>query len=290
MDKIKYINWYNDICSRGKVARPEKYTESHHIVPEAFYKNRKRKGKAGWLDGNPDSPENITLLTGKEHAIAHHLLTKIYHDDKRAYPKVIRALEMMGTVNPNQKGKREKLIPRIYEKAREERAKLQREEMKGENNPMFGTTWSDERKKAHSEKVKGNKLTPEQHARLVQNTKGKKKKPFSDSHKENLSKNHASKKLGFDGSRSDATKKKIGDSIRGRKQTEEEKQKRSEANKGKRREKSWCPWCNVECPVNTYPRFHGHNCHCNPHSERFGITPRNGKKSHLVVDFLNWIS
>jgi len=265
----KYEKWYQNICDRGRSKRTDEYTERHHIIPESFYKNRTRKGKPGWLLGNPDGPSNITWLTAKEHAIAHHLLTKVHKHDKRAYPKVIKALEMMGAVNQNQKGKRYKLIPRVYALAREERAKIQSEEMKGEGNHQYGRKWTEEEKEEQRQKVLGNKLTPEQHAKLVANTTGKKKSPITDKHRENLKKNHASKKPEFDGTRSEETKKKIGEKIRGRKQTEEEKQRRREANLGGHREKIHCDWCGYECSANTYPRFHGDMCHMNPDSPRY---------------------
>ena len=59
---------------------------------------------------------------------------------------------------------------------------------------------------------------------------------------------------------SEETKKKIGDKIRGRKQTDEEKEARRIANLGKKREKKQCPHCNQLVAVNGYARWHGDNC------------------------------
>ena len=59
---------------------------------------------------------------------------------------------------------------------------------------------------------------------------------------------------------SEATRQKIGDRIRGRRQTDEEKARRAEANKGKVKPKKLCPHCNQMIAVNTYPRWHGDNC------------------------------
>ena len=54
--------------------------------------------------------------------------------------------------------------------------------------------------------------------------------------------------------------KKIGDKLRGRKQTDEEKLTRSLANMGKKREKKLCPHCDRLVAVNGYARWHGANC------------------------------
>ena len=59
---------------------------------------------------------------------------------------------------------------------------------------------------------------------------------------------------------SEETRRKIGDRIRGRKQTEEEKARRGLANLGKVKPKKLCPHCNQMIAVNTYPRWHGDQC------------------------------
>ena len=59
---------------------------------------------------------------------------------------------------------------------------------------------------------------------------------------------------------SETTRQKIGDKIRGRKQTDEEKARRAEANRGKTKPKLLCPHCQKLIAVNTYPRWHGDRC------------------------------
>ena len=55
------------------------YFEKHHIVPNFMFENRKgRKGPKGYIKGDPDSIDNIVLLTPREHFLAHILLCKIY--------------------------------------------------------------------------------------------------------------------------------------------------------------------------------------------------------------------
>ena len=59
---------------------------------------------------------------------------------------------------------------------------------------------------------------------------------------------------------SEETRKKIGDKIRGRKQTDKEKEKRRVANLGKTRTKKQCQHCQQSVAVNGYARWHGNNC------------------------------
>jgi hypothetical protein len=75
----KYTNWYYSIIENAKtrVLSEGTYTESHHIIPESFFKERKRKGLTGWLDGNPDSLDNLVNLTAREHYTCHWLLIKM---------------------------------------------------------------------------------------------------------------------------------------------------------------------------------------------------------------------
>jgi len=61
------------------------YFESHHIVPEFMFKNRKRKGPAGHLDGSPNAADNLVLLTFQEHLTAHYYLYEIYKDTRYGY-------------------------------------------------------------------------------------------------------------------------------------------------------------------------------------------------------------
>lgn len=61
------------------------YYERHHIVPDFLFKNRKRAGPKGHLDGNPDSAENLILLTFSEHLMAHYYLYEIYKGTRYEY-------------------------------------------------------------------------------------------------------------------------------------------------------------------------------------------------------------
>lgn len=108
---------------------------------------------------------------------------------------------------------------------------------------------------------KGRKQPPEENLKQIKAMTGKKRAPFSEEWRAKLS--AASK--GENNSRYGAivsaeTRKKIGDKIRGRKHSEEEKRRRADAVRGSKREKILCPHCQQMISVNTYPRWHGDNC------------------------------
>jgi hypothetical protein len=154
----KYEKWYNNICKRGQTSR-NVWTENHHIVPDSFYINRTRKGPKGWLPGDPEAVENKTQLTGREHALAHWLLIKIYPTG-REYHKVLNGFLMMAAINPNQEDKRYRINTRAYAKAKEANAKLQSKKMSGSGNPMYGKPRTQEMNDAVSKSNTG-RVQPE---------------------------------------------------------------------------------------------------------------------------------
>jgi hypothetical protein len=125
---------------------------------------------------------------------------------------------------------------------------------------MYGKTQTLEAREKIRQANLGNQITEEQRQKIVDSKLGKKRDPFSEEWKNNLSTNHKSKQPDFNGSLNEETRKKIGDKIRGRKQTEEEKRRRGDSNIGKKRKKLLCPHCQQLISVNTYPRWHGDNC------------------------------
>jgi len=245
----KYKQWYTNITERAKNRQLETYTESHHIVPRSL--------------GGRDEAGNLVDLTAREHFICHWLLVKMTIGQD--HHKMLNALRMMRAEKLGQHRYATKITARVYESIKQEYSMLQRERVLGEKNPMWGKTHTLEAREKIRQKNLGNKLTPDQHARLVANTTGKKKLPVTDDHRAKLSSNHKSKQPNFNGLLSEETRKKIGDKIRGRKQTDEEKLARSLANMGKKREKKLCPHCDRLVAVNGYARWHGANCrHNNP--------------------------
>jgi hypothetical protein len=78
MYKELYKTIIDNARKEHRIRNQGTYYEKHHIVPDFLYKNRKRKGPKGHLDGNPNSQENLILLTFSEHLMAHYYLYEIY--------------------------------------------------------------------------------------------------------------------------------------------------------------------------------------------------------------------
>jgi hypothetical protein len=174
---------------------------------------------------------------------------------------MLNALRMMRAEKHGQQRYETKITARVYESIKTEYSRLQSERIRGEKNPMWGRTHTEEARKTISEKNTGKKLTKEQIARQVAAQTGRKRVPFTEEWRAKM----AAKKKGENNPRfgielSEETRRKIGDKIRGRKQTPEEKARRAEANRGKVKPKILCPHCNQMIAVNTYPRWHGARC------------------------------
>jgi len=105
---MDYQSIYNSLISRAKERElPEdEYTERHHVFPDFFFINRKRKGQAGHLPGDPDAPSNIVHLTPREHLLAHLLLARI-HKGTRYEFGCIGSLVLMLNTSSVQKGRAE---------------------------------------------------------------------------------------------------------------------------------------------------------------------------------------
>ena len=245
----KYETWYAFITKRGQHRHIDSYTESHHIIPRS-------------LGGN-DDPTNVTKLTAREHFICHWLLTKI-HREGEAHWKMLNAIRIMRAENKNQQRYSNKITARVYGNLKEEYSKLQSEKMMGEKNPMYGRPVSEEVRQGRSARASGDNnpsKRPGVGAKISEAKTGKKRESFTDEWKAKMS----ASKTGENNNRygvevTAETRKKIGDKIRGRKQTEEEKLARGIANLGKKREKKLCPHCSKEVAVNGYARWHGDNC------------------------------
>jgi hypothetical protein len=182
--------------------------------------------------GGSDNADNLVDLTAREHFVCHWLLVKMHTGDARK--KMISALYLMRGVNTYQ----ERYInSRVYESLRQEYAEYISSLNSGRVQP------------------------PEEKVKQIAAQTGRKRAPFSEEWRTKM----AEKKKGENNPRYgvevlDSTRKKIGDKIRGRKQTDEEKARRGAANRGKVKPKLLCPHCEKMIAVNTYPRWHGPNC------------------------------
>lgn len=246
----KYTRWYNQIINRAKGRILEPPFERHHIKPRSL--------------GGTDDRDNIAFITPREHFICHWLLIKMTTGEE--YYKMLNALRMMRAENPGQKRYKTKITSRVYESIKLEYAKLQSAKVRGANNPMYGDKFyrSDEGKQRQREAILGanNGAKQEEARQKITNSKlGKKRAPFTEEWRANM----AAKKQGENNPRhgvevSEETRRRIGDRIRGRKQSDEEKARRSAANRGKVKPKLLCPHCQKMIAVNTYPRWHGDRC------------------------------
>ena len=245
----KYETWYAAITKRGQNRLTESYTESHHIIPKS-------------LGGN-DDPANITRLTAREHFICHWLLTKI-HREGEAHWKMLNAIRIMRAENKNQQRYANRITARVYNNLKEEYSRIQSEKMMGENNPMYGRPVSEEVRQGRSERASGDNnpaKRPGAGAKISEAKTGKKREPFTDEWKANMS----AAKTGENNNRygvevTDETRDKIRYKATGRKQSAETIAKKAEAIRGTKREKKLCPHCNKEVAVNGYARWHGDNC------------------------------
>jgi len=266
-----YDSLMNKARSENRVKGEGVYYEAHHILPKCM-------GGEGrmtqWSTHN-----NVVLLTAKEHFIAHKLLVEI---NPKNY-KLIWALHRMmfsrskktdRSFIPSSKDYvrfREKFSKMVSEKLtgvpksithRDNLSKSKKgtkmpesfvlnlkETMKGENNPNYGNKWTDEMKKESSEKRKG---IP---SKVI----------WTDEMKKESSEKRKGKYNG-----TEETKKKISETLTGRKASEETKEKQSQSRKkflaqnpdyGKGPQKIViCPHCGKSGGYSNMTRYHFDNC------------------------------
>jgi hypothetical protein len=246
----KYTKWYNNITNKAKNRILSCYTESHHIKPRSM--------------GGSDTSDNLVDLTPREHFICHWLLVKM--TTGKNHHKMLNALRMMRAENPNQERYTTKITARVYESIKQEYSKLQSKKFTGKGNGFYGKQHTEEARKKISEANKGRKPPQEEidkmkQAILKRKELGLKRKGYSEEYKKARSIKHTGEgNPNYGKTASEETRKKIGDKIRGRKQTPEERIARGLANIGKKREKLLCPHCSQLVAVNGYVRWHGINC------------------------------
>ena len=217
----KYEKWYAAIIENAKQRDLDTYTETHHIMPRSL--------------GGSDKPENLVDLTAREHFICHWLLTKMYTGVARL--KMINAMYMMRAESPNQKRYETKITARIYENIRKEYSEYISKLNKGRVQP------------------------PHEKAKQIAAITGRKRNPFSEEWRANLSAVHKGENNGMYGkTHSEETRQKISERAKKRKNTPESNEKRAAYHRGRVRPKIQCPHCNQMIAVNTYPRWHGPNC------------------------------
>jgi hypothetical protein len=250
----KYIKWYNNITENAKNRILSDYTESHHIQPRSL--------------GGSDDVTNLVNLTPREHFICHWLLVKM--TTGKDHHRMLNALRMMRAENQNQQRYKTKITARVYESIKKEYAELQSKKLQGKGNGFYGKTHSEEARKRISDANKGriqplNEKEKQKNAWVKRKELGIERALVSEEVRAKFREINGGKNNPRYGAIvSEDTRKKIGDKIRGRKQTEETIQKRADAVRGSKREKKLCPHCDQHVAVNGYARFHGDKCKLKP--------------------------
>jgi 5-methylcytosine-specific restriction endonuclease McrA len=184
----KYGRYYYNIISNAKsrTLPNDVYTETHHIIPRSL--------------GGDNSIDNLVKLTAREHFICHRLLPKM--TEGRSRRKMIFAQNMMLVKTKDQQ--RYQVTSRVYKKIKEEWNAInpfkdpewQKEngkKTKGQKRSAqaianIKATWTEERRKRHSEIGKGRPNPKSKKA--LENARaagllrrGKKSKPRSEDYK-----------------------------------------------------------------------------------------------------------
>ena len=191
----KYSKCYYSIVERAKsrVLPKDIYAENHHIIPRSL--------------GGDDSPDNLVLLTGREHFICHILLTKMT-DGRAKYSMIHAAIGMKRSRNYQNRY----INSRLYEIIKKDYAIISSQRNKGKS-------LSAETRAKMSVASKGRPKSEETRLKMSLAAKGKSKGPMSEDQK--LKRSNALK--GRNGHR----KGKIGEYTH----TEEAKAKISESNR-----------------------------------------------------------
>jgi hypothetical protein len=174
---------------------------------------------------------------------------------------MLNAIRIMRAENKNQQRYFTKITSRVYSNLKEEYSRLQSERMRGENNPFYGKTHTDEViqriREANTGRIQPDSEKQNQKAAQL----GKKRKPFSEEWRTNMSLSKQGEKNNRYGVEVlPETKDKIRQKALGRKQSPETIAKKADSIRGLKREKKVCPHCEKEFAVNGYARWHGINC------------------------------
>lgn len=142
---MNYLKIYNELTaekSRRKKGEGT-YYEAHHILPKCM--------------GGTRSKENMVLLTGREHFIAHKLLVKIHPENR----KFIHAWwRMTFSSKTNYQRGETTLSARNYDDAKTAYSKMKSEYGKtllGKKNPNFGNRWTWKERGYDKAKMKNRK-------------------------------------------------------------------------------------------------------------------------------------
>lgn len=134
---MDYKSIYSSLIELRKATPATGYTERHHVLPRCM--------------GGTDVADNLVVLTGREHWVAHLLLYKIHKSTKLLYACHMMAMRCEERGIPRIKSSR------MYEAIRKTHAELMGKHNKkntGSNNSQYGTRWISNEKLRKSQKIK----------------------------------------------------------------------------------------------------------------------------------------
>lgn len=153
----KYTNTYYNIIAQAKSRTTTGYTEKHHIIPRSL--------------GGSNDPDNLVVLTAREHFVCHLLLPKMLEGNNRRL--MIHALwGMCNQHTPNQQ--RYKPSSKLYEHIRIQAVEAIKEaRSKQDNTYLKGRkiTWADKISKT----LTGYKWSAERNAKISKAHTGRKR-------------------------------------------------------------------------------------------------------------------
>jgi hypothetical protein len=245
---MNYKKIHDQIIKRAKNRILEGYKENHHIVPKCM--------------GGTNESDNVVELTAREHFIIHKLLHRIYPTHQGLW----FAIWIMSTTKTSN-DRDYKVSSRDYNRLKEQFAIKIRDVNKGR-------IVSDETRKKLSIANTGKIRSPEMRCKISEVQKGR---ILTDEHKRKISKScmgiNVGRKMTEEqirkmvkaktgckyGPASDARKKAIGDANRGKKHTDETKQKLRDA--WIRKPILECPHCDMKSKSHAnMGRYHFDNC------------------------------
>lgn len=247
----KYLQWYLALIIKAlNRSTTVGYTETHHIIPRSLFRQ-----SCNNLTSDPDVPENLVILTAREHYICHKLLTKFTEGRNRYL--MIYALWRM--TNTNTQNKRYIISGTEYQKNRE----LLAEARKGVPAWNRGIPRTTEEK---------SKMSAAKKEALIKNGNWHLGKKRSLETRKKMSEKRKGKSSWNKGiARDEATKAKISAKVRehnknhsnsnlGKKRNLTEKQRERISKNSKNRAKIQCDHCNKIIDVAMHSRWHGERC------------------------------